>query len=89
MIDRPRGCRIDRVSRAASIAELLDRRDQFFGGENRLGIVRGIQLESGVHFVPAVAPNSIVYYAESFKDQAHLDVVLREAHAMVNRALGR
>jgi phosphoglucomutase len=28
-------------------------------------------------------------YAESFKDQAHLDAVVREAQAMVNRALGR
>jgi phosphoglucomutase len=28
-------------------------------------------------------------YAESFKDQAHLDAVVREAQAMVDRALGR
>jgi len=28
-------------------------------------------------------------YAESFKDQAHLDAILREAQAMVNRSLGR
>jgi phosphoglucomutase len=28
-------------------------------------------------------------YAESFKDQAHLDAIVREAEAMVNRALQR
>jgi phosphoglucomutase len=28
-------------------------------------------------------------YAESFKDQAHLDAIVREAQAMVDRALGR
>ena len=28
-------------------------------------------------------------YAESFKDQAHLDALVREAQAIVNRALER
>jgi phosphoglucomutase len=27
-------------------------------------------------------------YAESFKDEAHLDAIVGEAHAMVDRALG-
>jgi len=38
---------------------------------------------------PSGTENIYKIYAESFKDQAHLDAIVREAHAIVNRALGR
>jgi len=38
---------------------------------------------------PSGTENIYKIYAESFKDQAHLDAIVREAQAMVNRALGR
>jgi phosphoglucomutase len=38
---------------------------------------------------PSGTENIYKIYAESFKDQAHLDVIVSEAQAMVNRALGR
>jgi len=37
---------------------------------------------------PSGTENIYKIYAESFKDQAHLDAIVREAHAMVNRSLG-
>jgi phosphoglucomutase len=37
---------------------------------------------------PSGTENLYKVYAESFKDQAHLDAILREAQAMVGRALG-
>jgi phosphoglucomutase len=37
---------------------------------------------------PSGTENVYKIYAESFKDQAHLDAIVREAHAMVNRSLG-
>jgi len=38
---------------------------------------------------PSGTENIYKIYAESFKDQAHLDAIVREAQAMVNRSLGR
>jgi phosphoglucomutase len=38
---------------------------------------------------PSGTENIYKIYAESFKDQAHLDAIVSEAQAMVNRALGR
>ncbi len=38
---------------------------------------------------PSGTENIYKIYAESFKDQAHLDAIVREARAIVNRALGR
>ncbi len=38
---------------------------------------------------PSGTENIYKIYAESLKDQAHLDAIVREAQAMVNRALGR
>jgi phosphoglucomutase len=37
---------------------------------------------------PSGTENLYKVYAESFKDQAHLDAILREAQAIVGRALG-
>jgi phosphoglucomutase len=37
---------------------------------------------------PSGTENIYKIYAESFKDQAHLDAIVREAQAMVDRALG-
>ena len=37
---------------------------------------------------PSGTENIYKIYAESFKDQAHLDAIVREAQAMVNHALG-
>src|SRR5262249_7912550 len=37
---------------------------------------------------PSGTENIYKIYAESFKDQAHLEAIVREAHAMVNRSLG-
>jgi phosphoglucomutase len=37
---------------------------------------------------PSGTENIYKIYAESFKDRAHLDAIVREAQAMVNRALG-
>jgi phosphoglucomutase len=38
---------------------------------------------------PSGTENIYKIYAESFKDEAHLDAIVREAQAMVNRSLGR
>src|SRR5205823_8535609 len=38
---------------------------------------------------PSGTENIYKIYAESFKDQAHLDAIVREAQAMVSRSLGR
>jgi phosphoglucomutase len=38
---------------------------------------------------PSGTENIYKIYAESFKDQAHLDAMVRDAQAIVNRALGR
>jgi len=38
---------------------------------------------------PSGTENIYKIYAESFKDQAHLDAIVREAQAMVGRTLGR
>ena len=38
---------------------------------------------------PSGTENIYKIYAESFKDQAHLEAIVREAQAMVHRALGR
>ena len=38
---------------------------------------------------PSGTENIYKIYAESFKDQAHLDAVVREAQAIVDRSLGR
>ena len=38
---------------------------------------------------PSGTENIYKIYAESFRDQAHLDAIVREAQAMVNRSLGR
>jgi phosphoglucomutase len=38
---------------------------------------------------PSGTENIYKIYAESFKDQAHLDAIVSEAQAMVNRSLGR
>ena len=38
---------------------------------------------------PSGTENIYKIYAESFKDQAHLDAVVRDAQAIVNRALRR
>ena len=36
---------------------------------------------------PSGTENIYKIYAESFKDQAHLDPIVSEAHAMVDKAL--
>ena len=38
---------------------------------------------------PSGTENIYKIYAESFKGQAHLDAIVREAEAMVNRVLQR
>jgi phosphoglucomutase len=38
---------------------------------------------------PSGTENIYKIYAESFKEQAHLDAIVRDAQAIVNRALGR
>jgi len=38
---------------------------------------------------PSGTENIYKIYAESFKDQAHLDAIVREAQAIVDRSLGR
>jgi phosphoglucomutase len=38
---------------------------------------------------PSDTENIYKVYAESFRDRAHLDLILREARAIVSSALGR
>jgi phosphoglucomutase len=58
------------------------------GNGEAIGGVKVIARSGWFAARPSGTENIYKIYAESFKDQAHLDAIVSEAEAMVNRALG-
>ena len=59
------------------------------GNDTPIGGLKVIARSGWFAARPSGTENIYKIYAESFKDQAHLDAIVREAQAMVSRSLGR
>ena len=59
------------------------------GNQAPIGGVKVIAASGWFAARPSGTEHIYKIYAESFKDQAHLDAIVREAQAMVKRSLGR
>ena len=59
------------------------------GNDEPIGGLKVIARDGWFAARPSGTESIYKIYAESFKDQAHLDAIVREAQAMVDRSLGR